>query len=170
MISTGGSRTSGGVGASATQTGSHPGSSPRRLFAKPVTAAEIVLDASALLRGLLGESREAEEIVGGVWDGDVQAHAPDLIGPESTHALLRLVRAGRLDVDDARRLADDVERTPLDRHYSLGQAIPAFEFARTTGLSGYDAFYAVLSEMLELPLVTADRKLAAAVDGSVLVV
>ena len=81
-----------------------------------MTAAEIVLDASALLRGLLGESREAEEIVGGVWDGDVQAHAPDLIGP------------------------------------------------------GYDAFYAVLSEMLELPLVTADRKLAAAVEGSVLVV
>ncbi len=30
--------------------------------------------------------------------------------------------------------------------------------------------HAVLSEMLELPLVTADRKLAAAVDGSVLVV
>jgi predicted nucleic acid-binding protein len=134
-----------------------------------VTAAEIVIDASALLRGLLCEAREAEELVGDIWDGAVQAHAPDLIGPESTHALLRLVRAGRLDVDDARRLADHVERTPLDRHCSLGQASAAFEFAHTTSLSGYDAFYAVLSEMLELPLVTADRKLAAVVDGSVLV-
>ena len=161
---------SGGVGASATQTGSHRGSSPRRLFAQLVTAAEIVLDASALLCGLLGEAREAEEIVRDIWDGVVQAHAPDLIGPESTHVLLRLVRAGRLDVDDAWRLADEVERTPLDRHHSLDQAIPAFEFAATTGLSGYDAFYAVLSQMLDLPLVTADRKLAAAVDGSVLVV
>ena len=149
--------------------GSHPGSSPRRLFAKPVTAAEIVLDASALLRGLLGESREAEEIVGGVWDGVVKAHAPDLIGPESTHALLRLVRAGRLDLDDARRLADDVERTPLGRHSSLGQASAAFEFAQTTSLSGYDAFYAVLAEALDLPLVTADRKLAAAVPNVILV-
>jgi len=134
-----------------------------------VTAAEIVLDASVLLRGLLGESCEAEEIVGGVWGGVVRAHAPDLIGPESKHAFLRLVRAGRLDEDDARRLADDVERTPLDRHASLGQASAAFEFVQTTGLSGYDAFYAALAEALDLPLVTADRRLAAAVAGSVLV-
>ena len=77
--------------------------------------------------------------------------------------------SGRLDVDDARRLADDVARTPLDRHASLGQVGPAFEFARVANLSGYDAFYAVLAEALDLPLVTADRKLAAAVDGSVLV-
>ncbi len=131
--------------------------------------AEIVIDASALLRGLLGEGDEADEIVRNVWSGAVRAHAPDLIGPESTHALVRLVRAGRLDPDDARRLADDVERIPLDRRGSLGQGRAAFEFGRATGLSGYDAFYAVLAESLELPLVTADRKLADAVAGSMLV-
>jgi predicted nucleic acid-binding protein len=97
------------------------------------------------------------------------AHAPDLIGPESTHALLRLVRAGRLDLDDARRLADDVERTPLDRHPSLGQVGAAFELAQSSGLSGYDAFYVVLAEALDLPLVTADRTLAAAVPNAILV-
>ena len=134
-----------------------------------MTAAEVVLDASALLRGLLGEGQEAHEIVRDVWNGGVRAHAPDLIGPESTYALLRLVRAGRLDVDDARRLVADVERTPLNRHSSRGQIGAAFELARSTSLSGYDAFYAVLAEALDLPLVTGDRKLAAAVDGSLLV-
>lgn len=104
-----------------------------------------------------------------MWRGAVKAHAPDLIGSESTHALLRLVRAGRVDLDDARRLADAVERTPIGRHSSVGHGGAAFEIAHTTGLSGYDAFYAVLSEMLELPLVTADRTLAAAVDRAVLV-
>ena len=149
--------------------GSRRVSSLRRSFARPVTAAEVVLDASALLRGLLREGEEAHAIVRGVWNGVVRAHAPDLIGPESAHALLRLVRAGRLDLDDARRLAEDVETLPLDRHSSRGQIGAAFELARTTTLSGYDAFYAVLAEALDLPLVTADRKLAAAVDGSVLV-
>jgi predicted nucleic acid-binding protein len=92
-----------------------------------------------------------------------------LIGPEATHALLRLYRVGRIDLENARRLADDVERTPLDRHTSQGQVGAAFEFAQATNLSGYDAFYAVLAEALGVPLVTADRKLAAAVENSVLV-
>lgn len=134
-----------------------------------MTDAEVVLDASALLRGLLREGQEADEIVRHVWNGAVRAHAPDLIGPESTHALLRLLRAGRIDLEHARRLADDLERTPLDRHSSRGQVGAAFEFAQAANLSGYDAFYAVLAGALDLPLFTADRKLAAAVDGSVLV-
>jgi predicted nucleic acid-binding protein len=134
-----------------------------------VTAAEVVLDASALLRGLLREGEEAHEIVRGVWNGTVRAHAPDLIGPESTHTLLRLVRADRLDLDDARRLTEDIARTPLHRHPSHGQIGAAFEVAQATTLSGYDAFYAVLAETLDVPLVTADRRLASAVEGSVLV-
>ena len=134
-----------------------------------MTAPEIVIDASALVRGLLGETAEAGEIVGGIWDGTIKAHAPDLIGPESTHALLRLVRGGCLDVDDALRLADDIDRTPLERYSSLGQVGPVIELACSMGLSGYDAFYAFMAELLELPLVTADKKLAAAVAGSLLI-
>lgn len=134
-----------------------------------MTAAECVIDASALLRGLLREAPDAEEIVRGIWDGAVRAHAPDLIGPESTHVLLRLVRAGRIDVHYARRLAVDIDSAPFERHPSHGHVTSAFELASTTSLSGYDAFYAVLSELLELPLVTADRKLAAAVERFVLV-
>ena len=48
-----------------------PGSSPRRSSAKPVTAAEIVLDASALVRGLLRESEDAVEIISHIAEGSV---------------------------------------------------------------------------------------------------
>ena len=38
-----------------------------------------------------------------------------------------------------------------------------------SGLSAYDAFYAVLAAGLAAPLVTADRRLAEAVPDSILV-
>ncbi|MGH3133399.1 MAG: PIN domain-containing protein [Gaiellaceae bacterium] len=45
----------------------------------------------------------------------------------------------------------------------------AIALAAGSRLSAYDSFYAVLAAALGLPLVTADRRLAAAVPGSVLV-
>jgi predicted nucleic acid-binding protein len=45
----------------------------------------------------------------------------------------------------------------------------AIEIAATGQLSAYGSFYAALAAVLEAPLVTADRRLAAAVPGSVLV-
>ena len=72
-------------------------------------------------------------------------------------------------VDDALRLADDIDRSPLERYSSVGQVCPVIELARSMSLSGYDAFYAFMAELLEMPLVTADKKLAAAVGGSLLI-
>ena len=136
---------------------------------RPVIAAEIVLDASALLRGLQREAEEAIEILDRITDGSVSAHAPDLIGPETANALLRLVRAGRFSPQAAATMLEAATASEIVRYSSAQFARPAFELAVDTGLSAYDAFYAVLARMLDLPLVTADRKLAAAVDGSVLV-
>jgi predicted nucleic acid-binding protein len=48
-------------------------------------------------------------------------------------------------------------------------ASAAIDLAVRMGLSAYDAFYAVLAATLDAPLVTADRKLADAVPGAVLV-
>jgi predicted nucleic acid-binding protein len=135
----------------------------------PVTP-DVVLDASALMRGLLRETEEAIEIVERIAAGSMRAHAPDLIGPETAHALVRLVRAGRSTPEAASTMLDAAVSSALVRYQSADLTRPAFRLAVEKGLSAYDAFYAVLSELLELPLVTADRKLAAAVDGSVLVI
>jgi predicted nucleic acid-binding protein len=136
---------------------------------KPVTAAEIVLDASALVRGVLRESDDATQIVASIAGGSLRAHAPDLIGPETANALVRLVRAGRSTPGAAATMLEAAASSAIVRHPSARFTRPAFELAVATGISAYDAFYAVLSELLELPLVTADRKLAAAVPNVILV-
>lgn len=109
------------------------------------------------------------EILARIDEGATRANAPDLIDPETANALLRLLRAGRISPEAVSVLLEASSASPLVRHASSKVARPAFELALARGISAYDAFYAVLAELLDLPLVTADGRLAAAVDGSVLV-
>jgi predicted nucleic acid-binding protein len=118
---------------------------------------------------MLRESDSAVKILDSIDDGSTHAHAPDLIDPETTNALLRLVRGGRLRPKTAARMLDAVSASAVVRHPSTFFARPALEFAIAADLSAYDAFYAVLAAVLDVPLVTADRRLAAAVEGSILV-
>jgi predicted nucleic acid-binding protein len=90
--------------------------------------------------------------------------APDLVYGEVANALLRYVRAGRLtgaDADEAMRLILEV---PLRVVSLRSLALDALMLAREIGLSAYDATYVLLAEATGATLVTADRRLAAAVD------
>jgi predicted nucleic acid-binding protein len=89
---------------------------------------------------------------------------PDLVYGEVANALLRYVRAGRLaatDADEAIRLILEV---PLRAVSLRSLAVDALTLAREIGLSVYDATYVLLAEATAATLVTADRRLAAAVD------
>ena len=123
----------------------------------------MVLDASAavelLLNSIRGKRlterlRAAQEI-----------HAPHVIDLEIVHTLRRLVlhealEAGRaaLALDSWRRL--DVER---HRHDHLLERIWSWR----GNLTACDAAYVVLAEIRQVPLVTTDRRLAAAAGISV---
>jgi predicted nucleic acid-binding protein len=95
--------------------------------------------------------------------------APDLVYGEVANALLRYVRTGGLtaaDADEAMRLMLEV---PV-RVVSLRSLAPdALMLAREIGLSAYDATYVLLAEATGAPLVTADRRLAAAVVRAALI-
>jgi predicted nucleic acid-binding protein len=134
-----------------------------------VTAADaVVVDASTVIRALLaaGEKPEAMTLIE---RGELIAHAPELIVAEVANALATGARAGAHALDDAREAYQVFASYDIELHGIRSLAIAAIEVAVTSGLSVYDALYAVLSGALEVPLVTADRRLADAVPWSVLV-
>jgi predicted nucleic acid-binding protein len=101
--------------------------------------------------------------------GELEAAWPTLLYAEVANGLLELHRSQRLSVRDARAVLDAAVAIPA-RTASLEILIgPAWSLALERRLSAYDACYVVLAETLDAPLVTADRRLAAATANAVLI-
>jgi len=119
----------------------------------------IVVDASALLEVLL-RTPGAQAVEGRLFDSRETLHAPHLLDIEVAQVLRRYV-ANR-DIDDKRGEAalDDLAALPL-RRYPHHVFLPRVWELRSN-LTAYDAVYIALSEALDAPLLTRDRRLAAA--------
>ena len=133
-----------------------------------MTLADAVVDASAAVRGLTTEG-DAAELMDRIAGGAATGHAPELIVAEVSNALALAVRTEQRAVSDALTLVELLSASSIRLHPLTPLAPSALEMAATSTLSAYDSFYAVLAAALDLPLVTADRRLAAAVPGSILV-
>jgi len=114
----------------------------------------LVIDASVLVEALLvngsARSRLAAE----------NLQAPELIDAELLSVLRRLVLAGKLQEGDALQALATAHRLGLRRHPSRVLWMRAWELR--LNLSAYDALYVALAEHLEVPLLTADGRLARA--------
>jgi predicted nucleic acid-binding protein len=129
--------------------------------------ARVVLDASAFMRAVEGHG-EATEWVARIESRDVRARAPDLIYAEVANALLVQCRAARVGIEAAGGLLDVLRRLPI-RVTSLRElAVPALGVAHDARLTAYDAAYVTLAERARATLLTADRWVARAAAGSVL--
>lgn len=116
---------------------------------------EVVVDASAMLQHLLAPTGP----VGGSFDTTV--HVPELCDVEVAHVLRRLVLQRRLTALRATEAVADYRDLALERHRHL-PLLPRI-LALRDNFTAYDAAYAALAEALGAPLLTFDRKLAAAV-------
>lgn len=116
-----------------------------------------VIDTSAAMAVLTADP-PAPALVARVRAGDL--HAPHLIDVEFTHAMRRLLATGRLSLDRAQGARQDFVDLPILR-YPHGPLLDRMWDLRDN-LSGYDASFVTLSEVLEMPLITADARLAAA--------
>ena len=135
-----------------------------------MTPAEFVLDASVVVRGLLLSDGSAVGLVDDIAKGAVVAHGPDLVVPEVTNALrTHVVGAGRWPLEAAQERLSTFLALPIAIQPCMPLAPAALTTAVERGFSAYDAFYAVLAEALDVPLATADRRLAAAVPNAILV-
>jgi predicted nucleic acid-binding protein len=85
--------------------------------------------------------------------------APDLLLAEVGNACWKSVRRGEIEVADAAAIVRGLPAY-LARLVGLGQlAERASAIAHEVGHPIYDCFYLALAERVDLPLVTADRRL-----------
>jgi predicted nucleic acid-binding protein len=118
----------------------------------------IVVDTSAVLGILLGRPEVpglADRIRS---DGDL--HAPHLLDVEFQHALRRLVRTQAINDDRASDALTDFGDMVIVRYPHVPLADRMWELRHNT--TAYDAAFVVLAEVLAVPLITCDARLARA--------
>lgn len=119
----------------------------------------IVVDASAALEVLL-RTPAAAAVEGRIFNPDETLHAPHLIDVEVAQVLRRYAATGQIDPERCRAALADLADFSL-RRYPHDFLLPRIWDLRDN-LTAYDATYVALAEALDAPLVTRDRRLAAA--------
>ncbi len=116
------------------------------------------------MRAAVEESVAAREWTRAIERRTIRASVPDLMYAEVGQAVLRYVRARRLDAGDAAEILEAVLAFPL-RVAPLATLVrAALAVAIERELSVYDACYVALAEAAGATLVTADTRLADAYD------
>lgn len=114
----------------------------------------VVVDASVLVDALLIDGAARARLA------EANLQAPDLIDAELLSVLRRLVLAGRLPEQHARRALAIAQQLGLRRHAS--RHLWARVWQLRTNLTAYDALYVALAEQLGATLLTADARAARA--------
>jgi predicted nucleic acid-binding protein len=118
----------------------------------------IVVDAGVLVTALADDGSDGD-VCRGRLSGQALA-APHVIDLEVGSALGRLVRAGSVPERRARLALIDLRELPIERAASLPLLQRCWELREN--VSFYDAAYVALAELLDIPLLTADARLARA--------
>ena len=118
----------------------------------------IVIDASVTLESLL-RTPAAAAIGERVFRAGLTLHAPHLLDVETSQVLRRFVREGRIGAERGRIALTDLAALPV-RRYPHVELLPRLWSLRDN-LTAYDAAYIALAEVLDAPLLTRDRRLAA---------
>jgi predicted nucleic acid-binding protein len=119
----------------------------------------VVLDASVLINALVDGGADGHAARTALRSHDTIA-APDLLDVETVSGLRTQWLKGRLAADVFETAVTDLQLMPIERLPTIGLVRRAFELRDS--VSAYDAMYVALAEALERPLLTADKRLAAA--------
>lgn len=118
----------------------------------------IVVDTSAVLEAIVARDPAPGLIQRLADDGDL--HAPHLIDVEVLQALRRLNALAELSDERASDARADFGELAIVRYPHYGLSGRIWELRHN--LTAYDAAYVALAELLGVPLITCDRRLAEA--------
>lgn len=118
----------------------------------------LVLDASALANVLADDGADGNAARHAIRGADL--HAPDLIDVETAAVLRKRWLARDLTEDRFHEAITDLLALPITRYPTHPLLQRAFELRHP--VTAYDATYVALADGLACPLLTADRRLAAA--------
>lgn len=118
----------------------------------------IVVDASALATALADDGDDGDQARARL-SGEALA-APQLIDLEVTSVLRRLTLAGELPERRASLALDDLIDLPIERAPHTSLLTRCWQLR--ANVTAYDAAYVALAELLDVVLVTTDRRLAQA--------
>jgi predicted nucleic acid-binding protein len=115
----------------------------------------LVVDAACLYE-VVADTERSEAVRERLLDDDDHA-APPRIDVEVASVIRRDHLLGRLDRTAAEQAIDDLRDWPGERfgHRSLIERV----WELRESVRGWDAFYVALAEVLDAPLLTADRRL-----------
>jgi predicted nucleic acid-binding protein len=119
----------------------------------------IVVDASALLEALF-RTPAGRAVETRLFEPGQTLHAPHLLDVEVAQVVRRYAMAGEIDSARGQAALEDLADLPL-RRYPHDVLLPRIWDLRGN-LTAYDATYVALAEALDAPLLTRDRRLAAA--------
>ena len=92
-----------------------------------------------------------------VWDADPDWHVPFLWRSEFRNTMVSYMRSGGFTLEDAIDAIEFAERTLRDKDHEVDSA-RVIALAANSACSAYDCEYVALALRLEVPLVTADRR------------
>jgi predicted nucleic acid-binding protein len=119
----------------------------------------IVIDTSAVMELVLNLPL-AEAVRSRISDPETALHAPELLPLEVVAVLRRRVAAGTTTEDEALAALDTLDRLDIYHHGHL--MLTPRVWALRDNLTASDAAFVALAELLDAPLLTADRRLAGA--------
>lgn len=119
----------------------------------------IVLDASAAIEWLF-QSPAGNKIDRKIFSTSQTLHVPHLLDVEVAQVVRRFVRDKVITAQRGEEALEDLSDMPL-RRYAHDFLIPRVWELRAT-LTAYDAVYVALAEVLDVPLLTCDRRIASA--------
>ena len=127
-----------------------------------------VVDASVAIKLFLIEDYMAEVQSYFLRAGDdVEIYAPDLLPFECTNILWKQIQRHGYDLTQAQHdLANLLTLNEVQWVPTTTLLPRALEIAAAHAISSYDACYVALAERLQLPLLTADHRLANKLAGS----